>query len=347
MKIDYLIVAENSTPGQKIYVEQRKKMLEELGYSTEIISFPHPEPKLVYDYLRIAYTYRKKLEKYLKSVKTDIIEFYCSASILLQKKKITERFKTIASFDLPYGVNIWWFGSNILHYLERGKFKSVDRIISLTNYGKRFLTGGYKIEEEKIAWIPYTLNPCEKPRKAYDENFAISYCPYSRADRKGLDILVKAWNTAYIDKKLFITGISEKEAKKYLGREKIDMSNKIEYISWLKRDDYLKMLSRSRFFVSSSRFEDFGQAVVETLSSEKPAVSTPTIGPSEFLSQIDKNLISPSFSHADLANTINYLEEHRNDNKIKENIKRFCNNYDYFRIKKRLKEVVEDLMEQR
>ena len=347
MRIDYLIVAENSTPGQKIYVEQRKKMLEELGYSTEVISFPHTEPKLVYDYLRIAYRYRRNLEQYLKSVKTDIIEFYCSASILLQKKKITERFNTIASFDLPYGVNIWWFGSKILHYLEREKFKSVDRIISLTKYGKRFLTGGYKIDDEKIAWIPYTLDPCEKPPKTYDENFAISYCPYSRADRKGLDILVKAWNTAYIDKKLFITGISEEEANKYLGHGKIDRNNNIEFLSWLKREEYLKMLSRSRFFVSSSRYEDFGQAVVETLSTEKPAVSTPTIGPSEFLAQIDKNLISPSFSHTDLANTINYLEEHRNDNKIMANIKRFCNNYDYLRIKKRLKEVVEDLMEQR
>ncbi|MCK4736314.1 MAG: hypothetical protein KAT65_27930, partial [Methanophagales archaeon] len=154
-KIDYLIVAENSTAGQRAYNNQRKRMLEELEYSVESVSFSIPSIRLTLDFLRVAHVYKKNLEEYLKGVKPEVIEFYCPATIILQNKKIIEKYKTIASFDLPFGVNIWHFGSTILHYLENKSYREVDLILSLTKYGKRFLIDKYGIEEEKIIRIPY------------------------------------------------------------------------------------------------------------------------------------------------------------------------------------------------
>jgi hypothetical protein len=45
-RVDYLIVAENSSAGQKMYTKQRKRMLEELGYSVEPVSFSIPTVRI-------------------------------------------------------------------------------------------------------------------------------------------------------------------------------------------------------------------------------------------------------------------------------------------------------------
>lgn len=60
-KIDYLIVTENATLGQKMYTNQRKEMLEDLGYAAKIVCFTSPSIKITLDFLRIAYIYKKIL----------------------------------------------------------------------------------------------------------------------------------------------------------------------------------------------------------------------------------------------------------------------------------------------
>ena len=342
-KIDYLIVAENSSAGQKAYSNQRKRMLEELGYSVELISFSIPTVRITLDFLRVAHVYKKNLEEYLKGVKPEVIEFYCPATIILQNKKIIEKYKTIASFDLPFGVNIWHFGSAILHYLEKKKYHDVDMVISWTRYGKQFLTDKYAIEEERIIRIPYTLHPDELEYKISDDGFAISYC--SRVmRRKGLDILVKAWGMHHKNKKLVVAGVNEEDGAAYLKKKSIKIPDNIEFAGMLRREEYLSMLAKSSFFISAARFEDFGIAVLEALSYEKPVAATPTLGPSEFLREIDKNLISASFSPVDLANTIKYIEEHTGDEKMKKDIEKYVDNYNYSDIKERLKKDVLDVL---
>ena len=342
-KIDYLIVAENSTAGQKAYNNQRKRMLEELGYSVELISFSIPTVRLTLDFLRVAYVYKKNLEEYLKGVKPEVIEFYCPATIILQNKKMIKKYKTIASFDLPFGVNIWHFGSSILHHLENKSYHDVELILSLTKYGKRFLIDKYGIEEEKIIRIPYTLHPDEMGYKIADDGFAISYCSREMR-RKGLDILVKAWSMIHENKKLVVTGVNKEDAVLYLKKKSIKIPDNIEFAGVMTRAGYLSKLARSGFYISPARFEDFGIAVLEALSYGKPVASTPTIGPSEFLREIDNNLISPSFSTVDLANTIKYIEEHTGDEKLTRDIERYVDNYNYSDIRERLKKDVLDVL---
>ena len=342
-KIDYLIVAENSTAGQKAYNNQRKRMLEELGYSVESVSFSIPTVRLTLDFLRVAYVYKKNLEQYLKGVKPEVIEFYCPATIILQNKKIIEKYKTIASFDLPFGVNIWHFGSTILHHLENKSYHDVDLILSLTKYGKRFLIDKYGIEEEKIIRIPYTLHPNEMVYKIADDGFAISYCS-KEMRRKGLDILIKAWIMLHENKKLVVTGVNKEDAVLYLKKKSIKIPDNIEFAGVMTREGYLSKLARSGFYISAARFEDFGIAVLEALSYGKPVAATPTFGPSEFLREIDKNLISASFSPVDLANTIKYIEEHTGDEKMKKDIEKHVDNYNYSNIKERLKKDVLDVL---
>ena len=342
-RVDYLIVAENATAGQKAYNNQRKRMLEELGYSVESVSFSIPTVRLTLDFLRIAQVYKKNLEEYLKRVKPEVIEFYCPATIILQNKKIIEKYKTIASFDLPFGVNIWHFGSTILHYLENKSYHDVELILSLTKYGKRFLIDKYGIEEGKIIWIPYTLHPDERVYKISDDGFAISYCSREMR-RKGLDILIKAWSMIHKNKKLVVTGVNKEDAALYLKKKSIKIPHNIEFAGVMTREGYLSKLARSGFYISPARFEDFGIAVLEALSYGKPVAATPTIGPSEFLREIDKNLISASFSPVELANTIKYIEEHVGYEKITRDIEKYVDNYKYSDIKERLKKDVLDVL---
>lgn len=342
-RVDYLIVAENSSAGQKMYTKQRKRMLEELGYSVEPVSFSIPTVRITLDFLRVAYAYKKNLEQYLKGVKPEVIEFCCPATIILQNKKIIKKYKTIVSFDLPFGVNIWHFGSTILHYLEKKKYHDVDMVISWTKYGKRFLIDKYGIEEEKIIRIPYTLHPDEVVYKIADDGFAISYCSREMR-RKGLDILVKAWSMIHKNKKLVVAGVNEEDAALYLKKKSIKIRDNIEFAGMLMREEYLSMLAKSSFFISAARFEDFGIAVLEALSYGKPVAATPTIGPSEFLREIDKNLISASLSPVDLANTIEYIEEHTGDEKLTKDIEKYVDSYNYSNIKERLKKDVLDVL---
>lgn len=344
-KIDYLIVTENATLGQKMYTNQRKEMLEDLGYAAKIVCFTSPSIKITLDFLRIAYIYKKNLEKYLNRVKPEIVEFYCPSTLILQNKKLIKNFKTIASFDLPFGVNIWHFGSSLLHYLENKKFHEVDLIISLTKYGKHFLINKYGIEEKKIVHIPYALDARKiKSYKVSDEGFALSYCSKDRLERKGLDILIKAWSLLPKNKKLVITGLDKIDATHYLNKKNIKVPNNVKLIGLLTREKYLNTLTKSSFFVSASRFEEFGQIIIEALSLRKPVVSTPTIGPSEFLQEIDKKLISPSFSPIDLANTIKYLEEHLEDRKLQQHLWNAANNYNYSKVRNSLKKEVIDAL---
>lgn len=342
--IDYLIVAENATQGQNVYTNQRKVMLEELGYSAKIIQFNSPRMRITLDLLRIGYIYKKNLEKYLKTSRPQIIEFYCPATLILQDNKLLKNFKIIASFDLPFGLNISHFGSNVLHRLERQKFSNADIIFSLTKYGGDFLRSKYMITR-KIIQLPYVLNPEElKKMKISDGDFVISYCPKNRFDRKGLDILIKAWNKINIEKKLIVLGTDKNSAIKYLSEKGIVQPKNIEFIPFLPRDEYLSLLSSCSFFISSSRFEEFGQIMIEALSFGKPVISTPTIGPSELLYEFDKKLISPTFSPSELARTIQYLEESFSDFDIKKGFNRFMKNYNYDSVKNRLNEEVAVLL---
>jgi glycosyltransferase involved in cell wall biosynthesis len=151
------------------------------------------------------------------------------------------------------------------------------------------------------------------------------------------------WSDCHNTKRLVITGINKKDAVLYLKKKKVNIMDNIEFAGMFKREEYLSLLAKSSFFISASRFEDFGIAVLEALSYRKPVAATPTIGPSEFL-QGDKDLVSASFSPVDLANTIKYLEEHTGDEKMKKDIEKYVDNYNYSNIKERLKKDVLDVL---
>jgi len=342
--IDYLIVAENATLGQEVYTNHRKVMLEELGYSAKIIKFESPKIRITLDFLRVAYIYKKNLEKYLKTTRPKIIEFYCPATLIFQDYKLLNNYKIIASFDLPFGVNMSHFGSNLLHRLERRKFSNADIIFSLTKYGGDFLISKYRIKR-KIVHMPYVLNPEElKMTHVSDADFAVSYCPRNRFDRKGLDILINAWNSLKTRKKLIVIGTDKKSAIGYLQRKGIELPENIEFISLLPREEFLSLLSSCSFYISSSRFEEFGQIIIEALSFGKPVISTPTFGPSELLNDIDKELISPSFLPSDLAKTIEHLKKNPSDENIKKGLSRFMKTYNYESVKNRLNEEIAALL---
>ena len=159
-----------------------------------------------------------------------------------------------------------------------------------------------------------------------------------------MDILIKAWSMLHENKKLVVTGVNKEDAVLYLKKKSIKIPHNIEFAGVMTRAGYLSKLARSGFYISPARFEEFGIAVLEALSYGKPVAATPTIGPSEFLQEIDKNLISPSFSPVDLANTIKYIEEHIGDQKMKQDIEKYVDNYNYSNIKERLKKNVLDVL---
>jgi glycosyltransferase involved in cell wall biosynthesis len=352
-QVDYLIVTENATRGQEIITNQRKDMLKDLGYSVKIACFSNKKNSEIiypsglrfqltrhaktYHHIKTAIKYRNRLLDYLGQVNPSAIEFFCPETLLLQKIKSLNNSKIVASFDQPFGVKKF-IGSKLLSYLESQKFHHVDLIISLTEFGKQFLINKYGIENAKIVHIPTAFNKSEIYEPDFsDGDFAISYCPSIMAWRKGLDILVKAWRGIHKDKKLIVTGIDELNAMHFLRKEGLEIPGNIEFVGMLNREKYLKILASSSYFISSSRWEDYGLAVVEALACGKVVISTPTPGPSELLRKIDQRLISPTFSPFELSNTIELYEKQIEKQEVQKRIRDIIEEYEYSAVRKEFK----------
>jgi glycosyltransferase involved in cell wall biosynthesis len=356
-QVDYLLVVENATPGQQAYSLQRRRMLEELGFSTKVLCFLKDgdskkqrsisfigsiRHEKIFYHLKTAALYKRELSSSLNHVKPRVIEFFSPNTLILQRN--LGNVKTVVSFDLPFGVKSFR-GTWLLQILEKKKFGNADLILPWTRFGKNFLIKEYGLESDKIEQIPFALEDGNLGGiKMSDGGFAISYCSKGMMRRKGLDILIKAWNMVGFDKRLIVTGVDMESASNFLGDMSLKIPSNVEFTGMLSHDDYLKTLAASSFFISASRWEDFGIAVLEALSLGKPVVSTPTIGPSELLRDIDENLISPSFSPGDLASSIEYLEELKSVKEMKKRIKKVTQMYGYNRVKSVFNEKVSEMM---
>jgi len=297
----YLIVSESASLGQRLYVDQRRKMLDEMGYDARTRAIPGREISMTFDVVAKSVLARDVVGRVMKEIRPSIVEFYCPATYLSLPGRLLSKYFTILSFDAPAYVNFTGTGSSVLRRLEARRLRGCDRVISLTRYGARIATEEYGVDEGAVHRIPYagTL----KPRRP-GEGFALSYCAETKPLAKGLGLLAQAWSLLNREIPLLITGIAPEPAERCLRATGIPKPTTMKFLGTIPRRDYEALLSSCDLYVSASLWEEFGQSLVDALSWSKPLAVTPALGPTEIAGTIDRSMVATSFSPQDLARTI-------------------------------------------
>jgi glycosyltransferase involved in cell wall biosynthesis len=117
--------------------------------------------------------------------------------------------------------------------------------------------------------------------------------------KRGLDVLCRAWAKAGDGMRLVVGGIERERAVRWLGRRGVSEPPGIEWPGVLSRSEWLETVQRARVFANASRREDYGISQLEALSAGSALVTVPSAGPYEAL-PIARRL-APQLVDADLA----------------------------------------------
>jgi glycosyltransferase involved in cell wall biosynthesis len=110
---------------------------------------------------------------------------------------------------------------------------------------------------------------------------ALAYAGYP--EKRGLDVLIRAWAVAGAGHRLVVAGIEPERAVDWLRGRGIAIPDSVEWRGLMERPDWEAALARSRIFVNASRREDHGLSQLEALAAGCMLVTVPSAGPYEAL----------------------------------------------------------------
>lgn len=192
---------------------------------------------------------------------------------------------------------------NIVPFLIRILFQKADEIISISNGVKIDLVNTYSIDPDKITTI---FNPAisQSLSKIKDEEvdhdwFKSKKCPIvigvgRLTYQKGFDVLVKSF--CEVRKKISCRLVILGEGPERNKIKKILSDFGMSEEAWLPGfvDNPYKYLSRADVFVLSSRYEGFGNVLVEAMACGLPVIATDCdSGPSEILNKGEYGTLIP------------------------------------------------------
>lgn len=122
--------------------------------------------------------------------------------------------------------------------------------------------------------------------------------------KKGLDIAVGAWTLVGAqDSTLFVTGISETDARRYLRRRRVEVPSSVVFCGRMSSDAYRLLSSTVEIHLGSSRLDEFASTQLEALMDGAILVTVPSAGPIAPLDlalTLDSRLVAKSISSSDL-----------------------------------------------
>jgi glycosyltransferase involved in cell wall biosynthesis len=220
---------------------------------------------------------------------------------MLQPRARLER--AAIRFDLPAAVNRQGFGSGLLHALERRAARQVRALLPWGLEARRDaldLAGG-----RPVVPLPISIDAPARSRPDRDP-IALTYA--GNPEKKGLDIVARAWSRAGPDSwRLVVTGIDADEGRSFLKRRGVEIRGDVEWAGALEPDRYLELLGRASFFLSASRYEDYGLAQLESLAQGALLVTCPSEGRFEALGiqrELDPRLVAPDCTPDALAHAL-------------------------------------------
>lgn len=297
------------------------------GVQVEAINFPGGRiPNNILDKIRIVAL--KKLFKIIeeKYGEPDIIHshFLNSGYIttqLLQKRDtllvLTEHLSAMNQKVLdPYLIK-----------LGNSTYSSMDKVITVSTSLSNSLLEKFQIKATVIPNIVDTQSFFYKPKELRNDNFTF-VSTGSLIDRKGMDLLIEAFNICFRGNKnvyLYIFGEGPERSKleKLIGEA--ELKEQVFLMGLVDRKEIARKMSESNCFVLPSRLETFGVAYIEAMAMGLPVIATECEGPEDFVTKENGLLIPVN----DLDSLVKSMKE----------MYESSNNYDMQRISSKTKEI--------
>jgi N-acetylgalactosamine-N,N'-diacetylbacillosaminyl-diphospho-undecaprenol 4-alpha-N-acetylgalactosaminyltransferase len=171
------------------------------------------------------------------------------------------------------------------------KFPNVRKIITVSKGIEKKLNNNYNLKKTKTIYNPIDLKLLAQ--KAVDFDYILAVGRLCR--QKGFDILINAFAKSNLKNKIKLIILGEGKERNNLEKLINGLDLKSQVLLYGKVDNPFIYMKHATFFVLSSRFEGFGNVIIEALACETPVIATNCeSGPSEIIENSKNGLLVPS-----------------------------------------------------
>ena len=185
------------------------------------------------------------------------------------------------------------------HAVIRQVFLQAARVICVSRAFAKLLSE-YREDIDVIG----NVVECDKfypvERKRTDKKFQFLTVCYMQEEaqlyKKGIDILLKAWKELHQKNpecQLVIGGGGQAQHKAVEWCQKYDITDSVEFIGNLSREEVVERMQQCDCFVLPSRYETFGVVYIEAMACGKPVIAVQNGGPDDFVKEFNGILIEP------------------------------------------------------
>ncbi len=297
--VDVLLVSPGTTAGWRRVDAHAAEMLRDLGLSVAVASTDfavarHLRRTMQLTDLAEAAAMRRAATRALRRHRPRAILFSGVQSAMLQPRSRLRiaglRFDALTTTNRPGRANF------VQHMLER---RALRHLALLLPAG---LGHPPPVPGDRAVTLPFAV---AVPATVPDERDPIVLCYAGNPEKKGLDVIARAWSIAGTGRhRLVATGIEPERGRAFLRARGIDEPTGVEWAGSLDPERYAALLHRAEAYVSASRFEDYGIAQLEALAHGVLLVTTPSEGGYEALAiarRLEPALVARSTSPEALA----------------------------------------------
>jgi glycosyl transferase family 1 len=305
--VDVLLVSPGTTAGWRRVDSEFAALLRELGLTVATVTSAyrvarHLRKAMALTDLAEAAAMRRALTRGLRRHRPRAIVYSSTQAAMLQPRKrlvgAGVRFDALTTVNRPGARNF------LQHRLERRALAQVALLLpsgldASSRLPPRTLEGAL------VVALPLSI---ELPPETPAEREPLVVCYAGNPDKKGLDVIARAWGQARTaGRRLVVTGIEEDAGRAFLAGRSVEEPERIEWAGTLDPERFRALTARAEVFASASRFEDYGLAQLEALADGALLVTAPSPGPYEALPlarELEPRLVAPDASPSALARAL-------------------------------------------
>lgn len=279
MKIALLTHTFDESAGWGRYAQMLRDELTARGHEVVVPELPHPW-KCVANPLGI-FRGRKLLRTFLRKEGVDVVHVVVEPYATLVRG-ITEPVVLSAhgTFVVPEHTQPWYMKA-LAHYFAQEYYHSVEQVIAVSSYTKKYLLAHYSIPENKVVVVPNgVVVPEEAPSDK--ESREILYVGELKP-RKGLDLLLKALVVYEGEWNLTVAGKCKdddpfmRELHAYIEKEGI--GDRVSFVGRVSDEELEKLYQSAGVFVMPSvprggGVEGFGLVYLEAAARGVPSIGS-------------------------------------------------------------------------
>ncbi|WP_050606729.1 glycosyltransferase [Clostridium niameyense] len=203
-------------------------------------------------------------------------------------------------------------------------FNNASKILAVSSPFAKLLQK-YSKNPIEVIHNPVNISFFEIPKSRQKKPFTFLSVAFLE-HKKGMDVLINAFNKAFKNQKDVILNIGgDGEERKKLEElvTKLELTDQVNFIGGLSRNEVKEQMMKNNAFVLPSRFETFGVVFIEALSTGMPIIATRCGGPEDIVSEKVGKLVEVEDVDG-LANAMVYIYENY-DLYDSNELRQYCN----------------------